>query len=71
MTCGGPPSELSDLARHAQGAARSFWGSSRLHRLTRGRRATARTPRTSPGLAATMCEAVPQRRPSQMPNPQR
>eukprot|EP00969_Alexandrium_andersonii_P020908 914388-Alexandrium_andersonii.AAC.1 len=40
-TCGGPPSELSGPARHAQGAARRFWSSPRPRRSTRGRRATA------------------------------
>eukprot|EP00969_Alexandrium_andersonii_P130601 5774897-Alexandrium_andersonii.AAC.1 len=34
MTCGGPPPELSDPARRAQGAARRLWSSSRLARLT-------------------------------------
>eukprot|EP00969_Alexandrium_andersonii_P305733 13514214-Alexandrium_andersonii.AAC.1 len=32
MIRGGPPSEDSDPARHAQGTARKFWSSSRLHR---------------------------------------
>eukprot|EP00969_Alexandrium_andersonii_P295522 13063054-Alexandrium_andersonii.AAC.1 len=34
-TCGGPPSEGSDPARQAQGTARRFWSSSRLHRSDR------------------------------------
>eukprot|EP00969_Alexandrium_andersonii_P022443 982416-Alexandrium_andersonii.AAC.1 len=31
-TCGGPPSEDPDPARHAQGTAHRFWSSSRLQR---------------------------------------
>eukprot|EP00969_Alexandrium_andersonii_P288623 12758752-Alexandrium_andersonii.AAC.1 len=37
MTCGGPPSEGSDLVRHAQGTARRFWCSSRPQRSDKGR----------------------------------
>eukprot|EP00969_Alexandrium_andersonii_P293892 12988859-Alexandrium_andersonii.AAC.1 len=71
MTWGGPPSELSDPARHAQGAARSL-------ELLVAPTLDKRTPSHRPDfthLRRARCHDVrggtPAGRPSQMPDPQR